>query len=65
MIEQAGIVKITELKIEIKNFRFNIDGLAEPISAYDEIIDWAITRLESERIPIVDSGVLEKGAQAE
>lgn len=50
MITKTGIVKITALKLEAANFKFNFDANITDANATNEVIDWAIERLEAERI---------------
>ena len=52
MIIETGIVRITALKLEAANFQFNFDGNVTDASATNEVIDWAIKRLEAERITV-------------
>ena len=50
MIIKEGIVKITAGKLEAANFTFDCEGKLTQDDCTNEVIDWAIERLEEERI---------------
>lgn len=52
MITKHGIVMITENKLEASSFAFDCGGTLTQDHCTNLVIDWAIERLEAERIPI-------------
>ena len=62
MITATGVVRITGEKLEASGFAFDGGGLIRDVAATNEVIDWAIARLESERITVQPGqSTVEKG----